>query len=130
MSGALMAADESRVFAAIGSLETQIKHLSERFDALEERTTVEQNKVHDIVDATSEAVRNLTRLIAEMKPLTDDYRERRAEQRGEDRINERVSKYLYAAASAIGGIVVFAAGKIFDWLTKQPPPPPPPGWHP
>lgn len=49
---------------------------------LEESSTREHRIVHDIVKATSDAVRTLDAKVDEMKPLTDDYRERRAEARG------------------------------------------------
>jgi hypothetical protein len=61
--------------------------------------------VHDIVVASSEAVRNLAATVAEMKPLTDDYRETRAQARGA----KRLLVAMYAAAGA--GIL-----KAIDWV--------------
>jgi hypothetical protein len=123
MGTALMGPDADRVFVAIGILKSEVSNLAEKFDHLDERTTDEQRKVHDIVVATSEAVRNvvrtvdnLQRLVEEMKPLTDDYREKRAEARGA----ARLAGWLYTAAGVVGGFVVFLAGKVFEWISSRP----------
>lgn len=113
-----MAVDEERVFRAIGALERQVSNLSERFDDLAERSSDEHRKVHDIVVATSEAMRNLARDVSEMKPLTDDYRERRAEKRGE----EKYKSWLYGLVASIGGLVVFLLGKVWDIIVARPHP--------
>lgn len=108
MGSALMAADEERVFKAIGRLEEQVSALSERFDALATDSMKEHRKVHDIVLALSESNRNVARDVAEMKPLTDDYREKRAEARGA----ARLARWLYGLAAAAGGGIVFVLGEI------------------
>lgn len=113
-----MAADENRVYIAIGVLQSEVTTLSEKFDELAERSTEEHRKVHDIVVATSEAMRNLARDIAEMKPLTDDYRERRAEKRGE----EKYKNWLYGFVASVGGLVVFILGKVWDVVSARPHP--------
>jgi len=74
--------------------------------------------VHDIVVAISEAVRNLTREVTEMKLLTEDYRERRAEKRGE----EKYKNWLYGFVASIGGLMVFLLGKIWDFIMTRPHP--------
>ena len=120
MGNGLMAPpEESRVFVAIGMLQSEVSNLSDKFDELNQRTTDEQRKVHDIVVATSEAIRNLTRIIDEMKPLTDDYREKRAEKRGE----ERYKSWLYGLVASAGGLMVFILGKLWDAFTTRPPHP-------
>lgn len=119
MGTALMAADEERVFTAIGRLEKGLSNLSEKFDRLDERTTEEHNTVRDIVTATSEAIRNLTATVGEMKPLTDDYRETRAEKRGE----EKYKSWLYGFVASVGGLIVFILGKLWDRFAAAPPHP-------
>lgn len=110
VSGALMAADENRVFVAIGVLQAEVENLRDDFKELKESALEEHRKVHDIVVATSEAVRNIVRIVDEMKPLTDDYREKRAERRGE----ERYKNWLYGLAASIGGFVVLILSKVWD----------------
>lgn len=101
----------------IGVLQTQVAALSERVEEIEQSSLDEHRKVHDIVVATSEAVRNLVRTIEEMKPLTDDYREKRAEARGA----ARLAGWLYTAAGVIGGALFFMATRIVEWLGSRPP---------
>lgn len=116
MGSALMPPDENRVFMALGAIQSELATLRDDFKDLEERTTDEHRKVHDIVVATSEAVRNLARDISEMKPLTDDYREKRAEARGA----ARLAGWLYTAAGVIGGGVAYIAGKAIEWVSARP----------
>ena len=80
----------------------------------QEASTDEHRKVHDIVVATSEAVRNLAATVKEMKPLTDDYRERRAEARGA----AHLAKVLYVT---FGGIAGAFASRALDWFSVKPP---------
>lgn len=118
MGNALMPTDENRVFTAIGLVQGQLTSLSDKVDEYQTASTEEHRKVHQIVDALSEAMRNQTRLIEEMKPLTDDYRERRAEQRGED----RYKNWLYGLAASIGGLVVLILSKTWDVIAARPHP--------
>lgn len=107
---------------AIGSLQADVRTLSRTVRDNQEASSEEHRKVHDIVVATSEAVRNLAAKVAEMKPnndavpdlknkvsemkpLTDDYRERRAEDRGK----QKLMHLLYVA---FGGI----AGALTTWV--------------
>src|SRR3954468_23474720 len=125
MGTALMAADEERVFAAIGGLEKQVSHLSERINDINEKTMEEHRKVHDIVVATSESMRNLTRVVEDMKPpvdqyrlraasiqeaveLTDDYKEERAEKRGA----EKFKNWIYGIVASVGGLIAIGISKI------------------
>lgn len=114
--------DTDRVHVSVVLLQSQLGQLSERLDEIEEKTISEHRKVHDIVVATSEAIRNLTRTVEEIKPLTDDYREKRAEARGA----ARLAGWLYTAAGVVGGAVFFAASRIAEWLSLRPPGPPHP----
>lgn len=118
MSGALMAADENRVFVAIGVLQAEVENLRDDFKELRESSVEEHRKVHDIVVATSEAVRNVVRIVDEMRPLTDDYREKRAEKRGE----ERYKNWLYGLAASIGGGAVVILSKVWDAVSARPHP--------
>jgi chromosome segregation ATPase len=100
-----MSGDLHDLSLLIGGLQADIKNLANEVREHKTETTEEHRKVHNIVDAMSEAVRNLTHIVAEMKPLTDDYREKRAEARGV----KRMLILVYTAAGA--GIV-----KALDWL--------------
>lgn len=103
----------------LGLLQSQIGLLSERIDEIERSTISEHRKVHDIVVATSESIRNLSRAIEEMRPLTEDYREKRAEARGA----ARLAGWLYTAAGVVGGAFFFIASRIAEWLSSRPPHP-------
>ena len=102
----------------IGSLRANFETLARQLESHRAESISEHRKVHDIVVATNEAIRNLAREVAEMKPLTEDYREKRAEARGA----ARLAGWLYTAAGVIGGFVVFAASKIAEWLSVRPHP--------
>jgi hypothetical protein len=99
--------DLDNLSRVIGRIEEQIKTLFKRIDALEENSTREHRVVHDIVEATSDAVRTLTAKVDEMKPLTDDYREKRAEARG-------AAKLAYTLYALVGGIV----GSVITWAIQ------------
>jgi hypothetical protein len=129
----LMADEESRVFEAIGELRRSVENLSDKIDAVDERSITEHRKVHDIVVATSEAVRNVARDVAEMKPPVEDYRLKAAalseaveladdykEKRAEDRGAEKFKKWLYGLAASVGGLIAILAGKLIDWLMARP----------
>lgn len=135
MAGTLMPSEDNKIFAALGSLQTQVSSLADKVDNFHAASTEEHRKVHDIVDATSEAVRNIARDVAEMKPhvesykhkaesidgavnLAHDYREERAERRGADKLK----KWLYGLWASLGALLVFLLGKIWDALTIRPHP--------
>lgn len=99
------------------SLQTEMRLLTQTVRDNQVESTREHRVVHDIVVATSEAVRNLSTAVSEMKPLTDDYRERRAEQRGA----EALKRWLYAGAAAFGGVVVTILTKVWDFVMLRPP---------
>lgn len=99
-----MAGEIDNLSHQLGRIEEQIKTLFRKFEALEENSTREHRVVHDIVEATSDAVRTLTHKVDEMKPLTDDYREKRAEARG--------------AAKLIGMVYVVGGGIIGAAVTQ------------
>ena len=120
-----MGPDAEKVYVAIGILKSEVSNLSDKIDGIQDRTTDEHRKVHDIVVATSDAMRNLVRTvddlkrsIDEMKPLTEDYREKRAEQRGED----RYKNWLYGLAASIGGLIVLVLSKAWDVVSARPHP--------
>jgi uncharacterized protein YlxW (UPF0749 family) len=100
--------------AAIGALQAQVSILAQTVRDNQEASTEEHRKVHDIVVATSEAVRNLAATVKEMKPLTDDYRERRAEARGA----AHLVRVLYVT---FGGIAGAFAARALDWFSVKPP---------
>jgi hypothetical protein len=144
MGTALMQDDIAKLHAAVGFLRSELGNLSDkideqkretdaRFEEFSRETMTEHRKVHDIVVAQSEAVRNLDRDIRDMKPLTDDYRLKQAdvkdaiaetkdyrEKKAEARGAARLAGWLYTAAGVVGGFVVFLAGQLLEWLTKRP----------
>lgn len=101
--------DLDNLSRVIGRLEEQIKTLFKRIDALEETSTREHRIVHDIVEATSEAK------VDEMKPLTDDYREKRAEARG-------AAKLIYTLYAVAGGVIGSAATWLMQIISAKPHP--------
>lgn len=135
-------ADEGRVFVALGEVRADLAVLAKRFDELDTRTTKEQRTVHDIVVATSEAVRILTRLVDEMKPYVESYKMKAEKlddaiaaakayqvEKAEERGAERYKSWIYGLVASAGGLVVFVLGKLFDKLFTAGPTLPP-GGHP
>lgn len=149
MGTALVEDDVGKLHAAVGFLRSEVQNLldkfedhrretSEKIDALQRETVKEHREVYNIVAATSEAMRNVDREVQAMKPLTEeyrlkaaaldqarklaeDYREERAEKRGE----EKFKKWLYGLAASVGGLIALILGKLFDRLTGGTPPMPP-----
>jgi len=105
-----MSGDLHQISAEIGGLNAKVDNLAELIRETREESRDEHRKVHDIVDALSEAVRGLADDVKEMKPLTDDYRETRAEGRG--RKNLLTTVYLLVA-SGVGAV----AGKLMEWIS-------------
>lgn len=136
MSGIdLMAADEHRVFTALGELRNEITNLRKEFAELREKSTAEHRTVHDIVVASSEAIRNVARDVSDMKPhvesyklkaekiseavdIADDYKLEQAEKRGADKFKA----WLYWFWASIGGLVAVVIGKLWDAFNARPHP--------
>lgn len=100
---------------AIGGLQADIRHLSDKVENHLEETTREQRKVHDIVDATADAIRTLNSKVSEMYPLVMDYREKRAEKRG-------AKRYLQPFYVTAGGIAGAITAKLFEVFISRPHP--------
>lgn len=100
---------------AIGGLQARVEILADIVSQNQATATEEHRKVHDIVVAMSESVRNLTDDIAEMKPLTSAYREERAEKRGA----KRLRNFLFVTC---GGIVGAIGAKLLDLINIKPHP--------
>lgn len=100
---------------AIGGLQAEMRIIVQEVRENQITSTEEHRKVHDIVVATSEAVRNLAADVAEMKPLTDDYREKRAEARG-------AARFLKAGYALAGGSLAVGLGKAVEWFSARPHP--------
>lgn len=128
-----MPTEEARVFVALGKLEERIAGLSDKIDGIDQRSTAEHRTVHDIVVATSESVRNLTRMVEDMKPPVEDYRLKAAaiheavelagdykEQRAEDRGAEKYRSWLYGIAASVGGLIAILFSKLIDYLLARP----------
>ena len=117
MGGSVMAEENDRLGhqlgLQLGRIEEQIKTLFKLIASLEENSTREHRLVHDIVEATSDAVRTLTHIVNEMKPLTDDYREKRAEARG-------AAKLINLLYVSCGGIAGAAAAWVMQYFQTKP----------
>lgn len=109
-----MSGELHELSVAIGGLQADMKTLAKRVYDNQQASSEEHRKVHDIVVATSEAVRNIAADVAEMKPLTDDYREKRAEARGA----VHLLRWLYVTG---GGLVGAGIIKVLDLFATKPP---------
>jgi hypothetical protein len=110
-----MAADVESLRESVGELRADVRNLATTVRENNEATTREHRTVHDIVVATSESMRVLTARVEEMKPLTDDYREKRAEARG-------AAKFAIALWVTLGGLITVGVSKFSDWITMRPHP--------
>lgn len=109
MGVVLMPGEIDQISLAIGKLESGMETLAVTVRDNQEASTREHRIVHDIVVATSEAVRNLAAKVAEIEPLTSDYREKRAEKRGATRLVH----WLYVSGGGIAGAITAKAIEIF-----------------
>ncbi len=114
---------------AIGGLQADVKTLKKNQDADRDDRIDEHRKVHDIVVATNESIRNVARDVsalqkafedfkadyAKTKALTEDYRERRAEARGA----KKLVVLLYTMG---GGAVVVMMNKVVEAFSARPHP--------
>src|SRR5690348_3706964 len=117
MGTELMPAEENKVYALLGMLQSQVSNIADAMEEHRKTTIQEHRKVHDIVDAMSESVRNIARDVTEMRPhveaykmkaekiddaveLAEDYQEKRAEARG-------AAKFATALWVAVGGFIMF-----------------------
>ncbi len=57
----------------LGMLQGQITNINEKIDDNQTLNQEEHRKVHIIVDSTAEAMRNVSRDVAEIKPIVKDY---------------------------------------------------------
>jgi membrane protein implicated in regulation of membrane protease activity len=108
-----MSDDSNRIHEALGKLTANVDNLTKAFESHKEETTVEHRKVHDIVVAMSEAVRNLTRRIELVEPVAKEFQEGQIEQRG-------IKRFLVLIWTTAGGLIVVALGKIWDWYMARP----------
>lgn len=111
----VMAGELHELSTEIGKLQKGMEALERTVRDNQETATEEHRKVHDIVVATSEAVRNLAAKVSTMEPLTDDYRERRAEARGA----AHLAKFLLVTVGSICGAV---SVKLLDYFAMKPHP--------
>ena len=110
-----MSGELHELSVAIGGLQADVRNIAKTVREHQETATAEHRAVHDIVVSMSESVRNIAKDVAEMKPLTDDYREKRAEARG-------AARFLKAAYALAGGSVAFAMGKAVEFFSIRPHP--------
>ncbi len=108
-----MSGELHELSVAIGELKADVRNLVKALETHVEATTDEHRKVHDIVVATSESIRNVTRRLDAIEPLAVDYGQKRAEARGV----ARLLTFLY-----IGFGVSFAAivNKVSEWWAALP----------
>lgn len=127
--GELVPVGEGPIMVAIGQLRGEMISLRREFAEFREDVIDEQRKVHDIVTATNEAMRNNTKDILEMAPIVKDYeltkqditkavdlafdyREKRAEGRGMN----RVLGWLIGLLSMLGGGIAYVVGATLEKL--------------
>lgn len=101
---------------AIGELRGEVRSISATLNRHIESTTREQRTVHNIVDASSESIRNVARDVTEMKPWVMQYRDESSEKRGA----RRLAGFLYAAAAAGGALVVSIFDKLSAFFPTKP----------
>jgi len=107
-----MADDFNRIYEALGTLTANVSNLTKAFESHKADTTEELRKIHDIVVAMSESARNLTRRIEVVEPVAKEFSEGKIEQRG-------IKRFLVAAYTAAGGIIVLVLGKAWDWYMAR-----------
>lgn len=100
---------------AIGNLQSDVKNLSQTVRDNQETSTAEHREVHIIVTAMAESMRVVAAKVEKMEPLTDDYREKRAEARG-------AARFLNAAYALGGGLAAMFGSKAFEWWISVKPP--------
>lgn len=110
-----MPAELHDLSVAIGELKAEMRIVAKTQRDNQEVSTAEHRKVHDIVSAMAESVRMIAKDVAEMKPLTDDYREKRAEARG-------AARFLKAGYALAGGSLAVGIGKMLEWISARPHP--------
>lgn len=123
-----MPEEVDRLAALIGEVKGGLDHLAREFENHKHQTVKEQREVHNIVVATSEAIRNLTRTVDEMKPLTDswrmkapvveemkplvdDYRTKRDQASG-------IAKFAVMLWVTVGGAVVIVFNRITEAISS------------
>lgn len=111
----MMAAKLDELSVAIGGLRADVNNLSKVVAQNQEASTEEHRKVHDIVEAMSDAIRTLTRDIAEIKPLSHQYREESAQARG-------AAKFIKAMYVTGGGIVGAVSARLMEVIFVKPHP--------
>ena len=129
MTDAVSRDDANKIFQSLGDLQGQLRQLTASVIEGREESQREHRKVHDIVDAQSESIRNLARSVDEMKPhveglrlkgmqideaikLSKELHEERLEKRGADKSADRMRAMLYGFCVAVGGI----AGGVINWV--------------
>lgn len=116
MGVGLMAGELDELSLAIGGLRADVANLARTVHANQEASTEEHRKVHDIVVATSESMRIIAGKVATMEPLTDDYREKRAEARGA----RRLIHLVYVSAGGIAGALATQVMAMFGGKPPHP----------
>lgn len=116
----------------LGILMGQMQDMRHEYQEGREETQKEHRKVHDILDASGESMRNLTRDVAEIKPIVKDYelkaafindtivlakeyRYEKAERAG----MRKLVGYLIGALSFIGGIVAFGVSELIKYAATH-----------
>lgn len=108
-----MSGELHQLSVAIGSLNAQVENLTEFVRETREESRDEHREARENIDALSESVRVLTSAVKWMEPITEDYREKRAEARGARRLLSAV--YVLA-----GGSVAVVVSKIVEYFAAQP----------
>jgi predicted RNase H-like nuclease (RuvC/YqgF family) len=111
-----MTGEVHAISAAIGRLEAQMEMLSSSFSKSLEETRDEHRKVHDIVVATSESVRNLTKDLSKITPDIEEYRRNREQAKGA----AKLAKALYVGFGVLTSVGAYKAFEVFkDIMTAK-----------
>lgn len=92
------------LLVSLAKLEERLGNQIEAFREEREYAQKHRHEMREVIAAMSQAVRTLTDRVEEMRPVVDDYRERRAEARGVFRLGHLAHMLGYLAAAAAGGL--------------------------
>lgn len=117
----------------LGVLMGQIQDMREAYEEGREESQREHRAVHVILDSTGESMRNLTKDMAEIKPIVKDYELKAAFindtivlaksyqiEKAEREGMRKLMGYLVAALSFIGGAVAFGISEFVKYLVSHP----------
>lgn len=108
-------ADRTDDFArTLGAIERELQIFTKEFQRERDGAADHRKALRETITALSEAVRALTKEVADMKPLVQEYREARDQAKGA----AKFGKLLWAGAIGCGA----AIASIVQWIASHWPP--------